>query len=150
MHPIADFWWCHRQDAVWCKGIPPNDKIVKLTKCAATLGNKTGTEVGKIFLHVTWIMPGLDLKLPILDCPWLGGKSKFKFIKILNYILLHDWLWTWDWLEWNRLILYLQPPVYIDYWILYVLILSWLYSWAVCCMAWRIVSVGEAGQAGSR
>ena len=108
MHPIADFWWCHRQDAVWCKGIPPNDKIVKLTKCAATLGNKTGTEVGKIFLHVTWIMPGLDLKLPILDCPWLGGKSKFKFIKILNYILLHDWLWTWDWLEWNRLILYLQ------------------------------------------
>ena len=88
MHPIADFWWCHRQDAVWCKGIPPNDKIVKLTKCAATLGNKTGTEVGKIFLHVTWIMPGLDLKLPILDCPWLGGKSKFKFIKILNYILL--------------------------------------------------------------
>jgi len=88
VHPIADFWWCHRQDAVWCKGIPPNDKIVKLTKCAATLGNKTGTEVGKIFLHVTWIMPGLDLKLPILDCPWLGGKSKFKFIKILNYILL--------------------------------------------------------------
>ena len=33
-------------------------------------------------------MSGLDLKLPILDCPWLGGKSKFKFIKILNYILL--------------------------------------------------------------
>ena len=39
------------------------------------------------------------------------------------------------------------PPVSMDYWILYVLILSWLYSWGVRCMAWRIVSVGEAGEA---
>ena len=50
-------------------------------------------------------------------------------------------------IDWNGTDYKSAPPVYMDYWILYVLILSWLYSWAVRCMAWRIVSVGEAGEA---